>query len=791
MTGAAAAFVLGAWWLQQQASLPDWTGAAALVPLTGVALACRRARSGRSRLASRVLAIVIAGVAGFYWAAGVGAWKLGDALDPAWEGRDVELRGVVAELPQPFERGVRFRFDVEQAYSLGAAIPARVSLSWYRPAEGDDPGFRPGQRWRLTARLREPHGSANPHGFDFEAWALERDIRAVGYLTRGTDLQLLDPLVWRPGYLVERLRESIRARLLASLGDRPLAGVIVALAIGDQQSIRPAQWQVFTRTGVNHLMSISGLHITMVASLAFAAMLALWRRTPLALHLPALRAATLAGLAVAFAYAALAGFAVPAQRTVYMLAVVAAALWMGWSARPVSVLAAAAAVVVAIDPMAVIAPGFWLSFGAVAVLMLAAGGRLGARHWATAWLRAQWAITVALVPALLAMFQQVSLVSPIANAFAIPLVSLVVVPLTLAAAIFPVDLLAVAAHAIMAGCMAALEWLGSLPAAVWQQHAPPGWTVVLALVGAAWLLLPRGVPARWTGAFLFLPMLLQVPAAPAPGSVLLTVLDVGQGLAVVVRTAGHALLYDTGPAFSGDIDAGARIVVPYLRGEGVARLDGMVVSHGDLDHSGGARSVLQAIPVSWMASSLPPDHALNVAAPQARRCVGGERWEWDGVRFEMLHPQAAGYNFPAAKENDRSCVLRVSSMHGSVLLPADVEKEGEGELVRRYGAALKSDILVVPHHGSRTSSTERFVDAVAPELAIVSAGYRNRFGHPHPAVASTYRRRGTRLLRTDQAGAVLVELGAGGTKIREWRKLEPRYWRKRRTAGGEIDGQGQ
>jgi competence protein ComEC len=791
MIAIGAAFVLGAWWLQQQALLPGLTGAAGLVPLAVLALLLRRARAVPLRIAARALVLGACAMAGFHWAAAVATWKLGDALDPAWEGRDVELRGVVAEMPQPFERGVRFRFDVEQAFSLGATVPRHISLAWYRPEEGgEEPGFRAGQRWRLSARLRAPHGTVNPHGFDAEAWALERNLRAAGYVVR-EPAPRLEGQSLRPGYLVERAREALRARLQAALADRPFAGVIVALVVGDQQAIPPPQWQVFTRTGVNHLMSISGLHITMIASLAFLAVLRLWRRTRLALYLPALRAATVAGLLAAIAYAALAGFAVPAQRTIYMLAVVAVALWMGWSTRPAVVLAWAAAVAVAIDPMAVIAPGFWLSFGAVAVLMLAGAGRIRPSHWALTWLRAQWAITIALVPALLAMFQQVSLVSPLANAFAIPAISLVVVPLSLLAALVPVDALAIAAHAVMAACMVPLQWLSDLPAAVWQQHAPAAWTIPLAVAGAAWMLLPRGVPARWVGAFLFLPMLVQAPPPLAPGSARVTVLDVGQGLAVVVRTAGHALLFDAGPAFSGDIDAGERIVVPYLRGEGIAGLDAMVVSHDDLDHSGGALSVLRAMPVGGLASSLPDGHAIPAAAAAARRCVDGDAWEWDSVRFEMLNPEVGSYNFAELKDNDRSCVLRVVSAHGSLLLPADVERDAERGLLQRHGAGLRSDVLVIPHHGSRTSSTPAFVAAVAPRLAIVAAGYRNRFGHPHPAVVATYRRQGTRLLRTDRSGAIVLELGEGGLKTREWRMREPRYWRSRPDAIEESDGQGQ
>jgi competence protein ComEC len=783
MIAESAAFVLGAWWLQQQSLLPGWTGAVALVPLAMVAWMLGRRRDRKAATASaRLLAILGCGLGGFFWAAAMADWKLGDSLDESWEGRDVELRGVIAEMTQPFERGVRFRFDAEQVYSLGAKVPSHISLAWYQPQDGQAmPELRAGQRWRLVVRLRRPHGTANPDGFDFEAWMLERNIRATGYVVAKPPPDLLSPAVMRPGYLLENLRESIRSKLLRALGDRPYAGVIVALVIGDQQAIPPSQWQVFTRSGVNHLMSISGLHITMVASLVFALVLRLWRRSgALATRLPALRAATVAGFITAAGYAALAGFAVPAQRTVYMLAVVAIALWLGWAVRPLAVLAVAAAVAVAIDPMAVISPGFWLSFGAVGVIMLAGGGRVGRLHWALAWMRVQWAVTLALIPLSLGMFQQISLISPLANALAIPLVSLVVVPLSLLAAILPIDSVAIIAHWVMSLCMAYLQWLNALPEVVWQQHAPPAWAIPLAALGALWLLLPRGIPTRWVGAFLFLPLFLAVPVKPLQGELWITVLDVGQGLAVIARTSGHALLYDTGPAYSGDIDAGDRIVVPYLRAAGIRRLQGMVVSHDDLDHSGGALSVLRAMPVDWLSSSLPAAHPISVAAGAGnRQCFAGQNWEWDGVRFETLHPEGDSYNDAKLKDNDRSCVIRIVSPHGSVLLPADVERAGELALLRHRRGELSADVLVVPHHGSRTSSTPDFVGAVSPRIAIFAMGYRNRFGHPHPAVVAEYRRHGVSMVRTDAAGAVSVRMTAAGIDMQNWRDREQRYWRGR------------
>jgi len=770
------ALVAGAWLLQQQTVLPDLTGATVLVPLAVLWIFVARRAPFATRFPVHTVAIVTFAAAGFFWSAAIGTWRLADELGEIWEGRDVEISGVIAEMVQPSDRGVRFVFDVEHAYTLNARIPSRISLMWYGSEKESPPDVRAGQRWRLAVRLHRPHGNANPAGFDFEAFMLERGIRAVGYIRTQPAPHMLDAMVWRPVYLLERARETARKQLFAALGDRPYAGAIVALAIGDQQAIPSDQWRIFTRTGVNHLMSISGLHITMVASMVLLLVLHLWRRSArLVLKLPAVRAATLCGLLAALVYAALSGFAVPAQRTVYMLAVVAISLWSGWSARPTAILALAAALVVVLDPMAVIAPGFWLSFGAVAVIMLAAGSRIGRAGWLRAWAQTQWAVTLALIPFLLAMFQQVSLVSPLANAFAIPLVSLSVVPLALLASVLPLDWIAHAAHLVMAMCMLLLKALSDLPDAVWQQHAPSLWTVPIAVAGAVWMLLPKGFPARWVGAAMMLPLFMSMPEKIPRGEVNMTVLDVGQGLAVVVRTREHALLYDTGPAFTEQIDAGGRIVVPYLRSAGLSRLDGMVISHDDSDHSGGAMSVMQAFPVGWLASSLQEEHAIRRASSRSWECNAGKSWEWDGVSFEFLYPRSIDYNDPLEKDNDRSCVLRIVSPFGSVLLPGDIEKRSESRLLQSSGN-LRTDVLLAPHHGSRTSSTPAFVGSVAPAIAVFSVGYRNRFGHPHPAVSARYRQAGSRTLRTDLSGAVLIGMGSAGMKVQRWREVDRKYW---------------
>ena len=775
-------FALGVWLLQRQAELPApgaiWigiAGATAILVLPQRLAALRGVRLALTKASCCVL--------GFCWAATIAHWRLADALPPEWEGRDIEVTGVVASLPQPYARSVRFELDVEGVHTAGAQVPQRVLLSWWgRPAQDGRPAtlpeVRPGERWLLTVRLRRPRGGANPHGFDYEAWLIERGIRATGYVrARGATLRL-EQTVHRPRYWIEAARERLRSRILAALPQQPYAGVIAALAIGDQRAIPPQQWQVFTRTGVNHLMSISGLHVTMVSGLAFALVYWAWRRSArLTLALPARKAAAVAGLAAALGYTLLAGFAVPAQRTLYMLAVSAAALWLERLHSVSTVLAAAVLVVLLIDPWAVLAPGFWLSFGAVAVILYVTTRRVSGPHWLPGWLKVQWAVTLGLVPPLIALFQQVSLVSPLANAIAIPVVSLVVVPVTLLGAILPFDLVLQLAALLMAVCGAMLEGLSTTPAAVWQQHAPPGWAVAAGVVGVSWILLPRGFPARWLGALLLAPLVLASGSRLAPGELRVTVLDVGHGLAVVALTRDHALVYDTGPAFGPGADSGNRVIVPFLRASGAKRLDGMIVSHDDIDHSGGAVSVLQGLPVAWLASSLPDLDPLPLEAEHAFRCVAGQRWEWDGVVFEMLHPDRASYDDARIRDNDRSCVLKITTPAGRVLLPADIEQRGEASLLARYGGALRAEVLVAPHQGSRSSSTAAFVNAVSPQAVIFPVGHRNRFGHPHGEVVARYRALDSRIYRTDRDGALTVTFSASGAiRVEAYRARYRRYW---------------
>lgn len=728
-----------------------------------------------------ILLLLASLLLGFVWAGVRASWRLADHLPEAWEGRDIELTGVVAALPQVFPHGERFIFDVETVHTAEARVPRRIALSWYggrRPDGNSTAWLVPGERWRLGVRLKRPHGHANPHAFDYEAWLLERGIRATGTVRKKAMAQRLESFVPRPAYAVQRLRAQLRSRFITALpdasGQYPYVGVLTALAIGDQRAIPDEQWQTFNRVGITHLVSISGLHVTMVAALLATLVNILWRRSLRLLQwLPAQKAAVAGGWCAALAYALIAGFEVPTQRTLYMLSALAVALCSDRHFGPARILALALLSVLLFDPFAVLATGFWLSFGAVALLLLAASARLagtagGWRAVLAAWGAAQWAVTIGSLPLLLFFFQQFSLVSPLANAVAIPLVSFVVTPLALLFAALPWPPLLLCDHWIFAQLMKLLVWLAQWPA--WQQAVPPPWAVTLALLGVVWLLLPRGFPARAAAPVLFLPALLCQPARPPHGAAWVDVLDVGQGSAVVVRTAAHTLLYDAGPAYSAQVDAGRRVIVPYLRAVGVDRLDTLLISHRDKDHAGGLAAVRDAVEVGQFVSSMPE--------ADGQLCAAGQRWQWDGVAFEVLHPVAGDYAVPGKKSNNLSCVLRVASERGSMLLSGDIVARDEQALLGRVGT-VRSEVLLVPHHGSNTSSSVPFINAVAADDVVVSAGYRNHFRHPRAEVVERYA--GRRLWRTDRDGRVRVELQAAGqtpaaTAVYAWRRERRRYW---------------
>ena len=754
----------------------------------------------------------------------------GVALDPALEGQDIEITGRVMAMPQFGEDGVRFRFSVATAYLKGerVSLPPQIYLGWYsgfglrqaKPAlvaaplaapvadgEPEPPEFslelqrqpqplRAGDDWQMTVRLKAPHGNSNPHGFDYELWLWEQGIQATGYVRTGKSDAPPKKLAVTWTKPIERVRQSVREAIFERVDNRQLAGVLAALVVGDQNAIERADWDVFRTTGVAHLMSISGLHITMFAWGSSLVLGWLWRRsvklTPtLCLWLPASSAGAWGGLALAALYAVFAGWGVPAQRTVWMLATVVLLRQSGkqWPWPVVWLLAMF--VVVVFDPWALMQAGFWLSFVAVGVLFASGSPQTGTEsekkaihsgaddtrmRWAGEkndsenkpktglWntfraifstallkmLREQWVITLTLTPLSLLLFNQVSVIGLLANAVAIPWVTLVVTPLAMAGVLWPpvwdAAALSVKLLTLLLQFMASFSW-ASLSVAT-----APLWCAVAGVIGGALLVLRFPPYLRALGVPLLLPVLLWQPPRPAVGHFEIFGADIGQGNALIVRTASHSLVYDTGPKFSRESDAGNRVLVPLIRAMD-EKIDLLMLSHRDMDHIGGAPAVLAMQPQARLVSSIEDGHELQ-AVRQSERCLAGQQWRWDGVDFEVLHPAASDYE-GKTKSNAMSCVLRISNRVRSALLAGDLEAAQELRLVANplLNAKLKADFLLMPHHGSKTSSTGSFLDAVQPQFALAQAGYRNRFNHPVDSVLARYADRQIRVIKSPVCGA--------------------------------------
>lgn len=727
--------------------------------LIAVAIFSSLAAAAVARL--RLAAVFAFGMA---WLGLHAAWAMQDRLPKPLEGRDLVLEGRVLGLPQPSPELVRFDFSVEQGE--GAAqdlVGKKLRLTRYRPPQV----IEPGSRWRLQVRLKRPRGTVNPGDFDFERHALERGLDATGYVREGGENREL-----APGRGVHALRARLSAQIAAATGAEG-ARFVQGLAVGDTRALDERDWEVLRATGITHLMAISGFHVGLVAGFGALLMRAGYRAFPVAgLYLPLPQAAALSALAWAAAYTALAGFALPTVRTLLMIAAaLLAVLWRrrfdAWQAFSLAVIA-----VLLADPLAVLGAGFWLSFLGVAWLLWCLPHAPKA-SWRSL-LGAQGVMSLSLLPLTVWFFGQASWVGPPANLLAVPWVSLVVVPLALLGSLIALlsDTFAAPVFIAAATSMQVL-WIVLERAADWHGAlaylpAPDLLALVLALAGAFWLLLPRGVPGKALASLLFLPLLWPARQPPAPDTAEVWMLDVGQGLSVLVRTRHHALLYDAGPAYAGGLDLGDAAVAPALRALGVARLDAYIESHGDNDHGGGSAAVLRAFAPSRHYASDP-----DALAGQA--CIRGMRWQWDGVEFAFLHPTP---HFPYLG-NDSSCVLRIDAGGERALLPGDVSEVVESRLQREPGDGLQAQWLVVPHHGSRSSSSAGFLAAVRPEVALIGVGHRNRFGLPHPLVLQRYADAGIRIGDTAAQGAMQFRLGSGATReVRGLRQRAPRFWRE-------------
>ncbi len=785
-------FVLGTAWQLQQVDLFGWPVYAYFMLIASILYAVSATKS--IVIHRRIMMVALAfGLLAFGLTGLRSSLFLSDALDASLEGRDIAVTGVVASMPQRNEAGLRFRFEVASAQAQGQPVrlPPALYLSWYGGVFGGGGAgmvgelqrqpapIEAGERWQFTVRLKAPHGASNPHGFDYELWLWEQGLQATGYVRAGPKdpaPQRLNQTGWHP---VERARQQVRDQIFERVTERKYAGLIAALVVGDQNAIDRADWDVFRATGVAHLMSISGLHVTMFAWVAALLVGWLWRRSHvLCLWLPAPSAALMGGVLLAGAYALFSGWGVPSQRTVLMLATVGLLRLSGkqWPWPHVWLLACA--VVVASDPWALLQAGFWLSFVAVGVLFATDSGgshvedtSLRARF--ASLFREQWVITLALTPLTLLLFGQVSVVGLAANALAIPWVTLVITPLAMLGVVFaPLWVLA-------AQAMTALAWylqlLAALPFATVSVAQAPLWAGAAGIFGGLLLAMPWPWRLRLMGAPLMLPVLLWQAPRPPEGQFELLAADIGQGNAVLVRTATHTLVFDAGPRFSRDSDAGHRVLVPLLRALDTP-VDMLMLSHRDSDHVGGAQAVLAMHPQAALVSSMEDDHELQ-AVRKASRCVAGQHWRWDGVDFDVLHPQLQDYAV-SHKSNTMSCTLRISNGAQSALLVGDIEQAQEARLVAEVPKRLKADVLLVPHHGSKTSSSAAFLDAVQPQIALVQAGYRNRFGHPAEPVLVRYVERHIHVVDSPHCGAATWQ-STQPRAIQCQRTQAMRYWHHR------------
>jgi competence protein ComEC len=737
---AVAALAIGmlGWW-QPGRPWPAWSRPAGAL-LIGIALACLQ---GQATLAAQ-------------WPA-------------SRSGEVVVVEGVIRGLPATAEDAVRFELVVS-AGMPGLAAGSRLRLAWFaRPGE-PPPVLEPGSRWRLPLRLRAPRGLLNPGGFDFERRAIERRIAATGYVRDddGNAAQRLDV-----GRGLDLTRARLSGRIFAAVPG-PSARFVAALALGDTRGLDDRDWEILRATGLTHLIAISGFHVGLVAGFgAWLGRAAWWLLPGLGRRWPRPQGSAAAALLLAAVYTALAGFALPTVRTLLMIAAVVLARLARRPQTLAQSLALAAIVVLLADPASVLAPGFWLSFLGVAWLAWCLPYQPG-EGWLRPFLAAQAVAMLGLLPLTVWFFSQASLPGPLVNLVGIPWISLVVVPLALLGLALDPLLPAGAALCwqlaadLMQWLWLGLEWVARWPPALAWLPEPGLPAMALALLGTFWLLLPRGVPGKPLAALLLLPMLWPAPDRPPPGEVDLHLLDVGQGLALLVRTRHHALLYDAGPAPPRGMDLGEAVVVPALHALGVARLDRLVLSHGDNDHAGGAAAVLRAYapprvmaPEGWAGEGMQP-------------CLAGQRWSWDGVDFEVLHPTPF---FPYLR-NDSSCVLRIGAGGRHALLAGDIGRHVEARLARLPPERIRADLLLVPHHGSDSSSSLDFLAAVRPSIGLLAVGEGNRFGLPKPRVLARFERYSVALHDTAGSGAITLRLGAAGVQVRErLRQDRPRYWR--------------
>ncbi len=697
------------------------------------------------------------------WAVAFASIRLNGRLPEHLAGQDIKIQGYIADLPEHESNHVRFNINVSEA---AKQIPNKLRLTWYYP----DHPIKAGQEWVFTVRLKPPHGNLNPGGFDYERWLFVEGIGATGYVRPKPQPQLLDNGSSKTSLLI--WRQHIAEQLEQVLANSASLSMIKALTIGDGDSLTPQQWEVFRRTGTTHLMVISGSHIGLVAGLVYLLVIRLWAWSGVLAWSPQ-KIAAIVALVTAIFYAGLTGFSVPAQRSALMIAIAMIAIIQQRNTKPYNVLAVALCTILIVDPLVVLSAGFWLSFIAVSLIIYVIAGRLGKLGFIRGSIKINWVTSIGLAPLLLFFFQQVSMIAPLANLIAVPIISLIVVPVALLATlIMPISsLVAVKLFFIVDISLQGLWWilvkLAALPLSTVSHIQPSWWALAFAIPGILLLFAPKGMPSRYLGLIMLFPLMFTAQDKIALGTFKLSLLDVGQGLSAVIQTANHALVYDTGAKFSSTSDSGQSVILPFLRNQAIDKINTLVISHGDNDHIGGVDSLLSSTTTEQLFTSVP--QLLGRYSPT--QCKAGQSWSWDSVVFTLLSPPADHF----LSENDNSCVLQIQTQQRTILLTGDIESEAESSLVETYKNKLKADILIAPHHGSQTSSTSTFLKAVKPNLVLIPAGYRNQFGHPHAEVLQRYKDLHVNWFNSADDGAIQLNVGQD-VKIESWRAAEGRYW---------------
>ena len=715
----------------------------------------------------RLLAFIFLGL---FWSLFQANLYLNDQLPVALENKNIAITGTIINLPQHTDNRLRFEFRPDHHSDF--KLPNILRLNWYRPFPVE---LNAGEKWQLTVRLKRAYGLSNPGSFDYEAWLFQHGITATGYVRNTPNNHRLKTAT---RFSFNTLRQSLLKQQHATLSSSDYLGIINGLTTGYRDNISRKQWQILQASGTAHLLAISGLHIGLAALIGFFCFRWLWTiRKKNLLLIPTHEMAAIGSLLIAFLYTGLAGFSIPSQRALLMVATVSIAILFRRSIAPFSLLGLSLFIVLIIDPLVVLSAGFWLSFSAVAIILYTNIGRHPKPHWQ--WLKMHSLIALGLSPLLLLFFQQTSLIAPIANLITIPFISFIIVPLLLLSSLLLVIteplgitetigiLLLKLVEYLLSLFWPFLDYLASLPLAKWTITTLPFHYYVIIAIACLLLLSPRGLPAKNLALLALTPLFLFSPKQPHLGEFWFTLLDVGQGLSAVVQTHSHTLVFDTGPRFNDSFNTGTAVVRPFLLSQGLKKINTLIISHADNDHIGGALPLIKSIPVHKIISSVPE------LLPAALPCTAGDSWQWDNVTFEFLHPQINDQG----SENNLSCVLKVNNDQGSLLLTGDIEHETEDLLIQRYGTQLQSTILVAPHHGSKTSSSLEFIHAVQPKFVLYPAGYQNRFNFPHDIVVHRYNNNKIKSFNTSHVGAISFKFNHNGVSSPDlWRQNNQHIW---------------